>query len=84
VIAILGVVVLASIVVSAILMREWTLLGLGILLFIPFMLLLLAPVWLAATTKTAQDDTVRQQNHRRRAHGRIPSDHRNPETSPFE
>ncbi|MCI0630896.1 MAG: hypothetical protein L0Y44_09625 [Phycisphaerales bacterium] len=84
VITIVGVVVLASIVVSAILMREWVLLGLGVLLFIPFMLLLLAPVWLASTTKIAHDDTVRQQNRRYGAHGRNPSDLRNPETSPSE
>lgn len=55
-----GVAVIAT-VLSAALLRQWTLLGLGVILILPFMILLLAPVWLATATKTAQDDSVKQQ-----------------------
>lgn len=60
-VAIVGLVVVVGIIVSAALLRDWTFIYLGLLLFVPFMILLLAPVWLAATTKKAQDATVREQ-----------------------
>jgi len=57
---ILGVIV-AGVVIAALLTRQWLLLGLAALVFIPFMLLLMAPFWLAEGTKIAQDDSVREE-----------------------
>jgi hypothetical protein len=55
---ILGVIVV-GVVIAALLTRQWLLLGLAALVFIPFMLFLMAPFWLAEGTKIAQDDSVR-------------------------
>lgn len=58
-IVILLLVAVAGAVLAAVLTQRWSLLWAGLVLFVPFMLLLLAPVWLAASTKIAQDETVR-------------------------
>lgn len=63
----IGLVMLIAVLLAAMLTRQWQLLWIAALLFVPFMLLLLAPVWLAASTKTAQDQAVRRS---RRAGGR--------------
>ena len=53
----------AGLILSAIVFRQWWLIGVGALVLIPYMFLILAPMWLADTTKEAQDETVRQQRH---------------------
>jgi hypothetical protein len=58
-----AVVLLAAIVLAAVFFRNWVLLGLGLLVVIPFMVMVTAPYWLAATTKVAQDHTVREQRN---------------------
>jgi len=58
---IVGVVIL-GLIVAALITVQWVLLGVAALVFIPFMLFLMAPVLLAEGTKTAQDDAVRDSN----------------------
>lgn len=57
---VLGAVVIGLIVAAA-MFRQWTLVLIGALFVIPFVLLVSAPVWLAGATKVAQDETVREQ-----------------------
>ncbi len=54
-------VLLIAVILSALLMRQWTLLSIGVLLLVPLIIFFLAPYWLASSTKIAQDEAVRQQ-----------------------
>lgn len=56
---VLGAVVL-GLMLSAIILQQLTLLAVGAVFIIPFLLLVSAPVWLASATKQAQDETVRE------------------------
>lgn len=42
-------------ILAAILFQRWTLIWIGALVLIPYALLLMAPVWLARSTKVAKD-----------------------------
>ena len=61
---VIGGIVAAGLVLAAVVTRQWLLLGVGLLMIVPFMILVSAPFWLATTTKTAQDDKVREQRGR--------------------
>jgi hypothetical protein len=58
-----GVILVAALVLAALFFRNWIVLGLGLLVIIPFMVMVMAPVWLASSTKVAQDHAVRQQRN---------------------
>jgi len=50
---------IASAVVAGLMTTEWSLLWAAMVLFVPFVLLLSAPIWLAETTRIAQDEAAR-------------------------
>ena len=53
-----AIVVIAGLVIAAILARSWSLIGVAAIVFVPYMLYLLAPIWLAESTRIAQDEQV--------------------------
>lgn len=53
--------IVIGLVAAAIGFRDWFLLGIAALVFFAYALLLMAPAWLATTTKVAQDEDVRAQ-----------------------
>jgi hypothetical protein len=71
---VIGGIIAAGLILAAVVTRQWFLLGLGALMIIPFMILVSAPFWLATTTKTAQDDKVREA----RGHNERENNPRNP------
>lgn len=77
-------VLLIAVILSALLMRQWALLSVGVLLLVPLIIFFLAPYWLASSTKIAQDEAVRQQREaqqRQQQPPTAPADHRDAPTS---
>jgi hypothetical protein len=66
-IGLVAILIIAGFIVAAALTGQWLLLGPALIVFIPFMIFLLLPVWLASTTKIAQDQAVK---HSARPDGR--------------
>jgi hypothetical protein len=62
---VVAVALVGGLVLATILLRNWILLGLGLLVIVPFMIMVMAPYWMAASTKVAQDQTVRDQRGQR-------------------
>jgi hypothetical protein len=60
-IGIIALLIVAAFLVAAALTGRWVLLGPALLVFIPFMIFLMLPVWLASSTKIAQDQAVKHQ-----------------------
>jgi hypothetical protein len=56
----LAAVIVAAVLVAAILVRNWTFVWIAAMVFIPYMMYLLAPIWLAESTRIAQDEHVRE------------------------
>lgn len=59
---IVGAVIVLALLIAAAITRQWLMLGLAALVLVPFMILLLMPVWLASTTKIAQDHAAQRGN----------------------